>query len=200
MRLCPSCGRVNPPEADLCVYCAAALIKPAAPPWTRTPPTASLEIPIAAQGWLFGGIGAAYDGRTWSDDLLAQLLYIFPLGLFNDFHVYLRQAETRPYISLYAGGYDIPEMDGGGADQFFWAAGGTAGLRYNYDECGSYVFGGGGLGYRRRGGESYDKRDGAVLIFRARFTHFFYKYLGVTGSIQGWNLDLLGSAGAALAL
>jgi hypothetical protein len=202
-RLCPACERPNPPDAYYCIYCGADLAKKPPESWRRTPFTISCEAPFSTNvGWFIGGVGGAYDGGVWSEEFILTPFYYFiiPIGGFNDLHFYLRQAELRPFFSVVGGGYDFPEFEGGGADDFFWTAGGAGGVRYNYDGRGSYLFGSGGLGYRRRGGESYEALDGPVLIFKTRFTHFFHEHIGFTGLLQGWNADIIASGGIVFAI
>jgi len=184
------------------MYCGVRFEEKAVATQQRTPFTISGEIPFSAQaGWLIGGVGCAYDGGGWSDEFIATPIFIFiPLGGFNDLHIYLRRGELRPYVSVIVGGYDLPEFEGYQDDEFFLTVGATGGVRYNYDERGSYLFGGGGPGYRRRGGDPYDARDGAVFVYKTRFTHFFHENIGITGSLQGWNAEVLASGGVAFAL
>ena len=201
-RLCPACGRLNRPEAEYCMYCGIDLAEKAAKPQRRTPFTISGEIPFSAQaGWFIAGVGCAYDAGVWGEELILMPFFLLiPVGAFNDFHVYVRQGELRPFVSALVGGYDLPEFEGGTDDDFFLTVGAAGGVRYNYDGRGSYLYGSGGLGYRRRGGESYEAREGPVLIFKTRFTHFFSEHIGLTGSVQGWNAEILASGGVALGL
>jgi hypothetical protein len=201
-RLCPTCERLNPPEADYCVYCGAAFEIKTAEPYRRTPFAISLEMPFSAQDGLFiAGAGCAYDGGSWGDEFILTPLFIFiPLGAFNDLHIYVRQGPLRPFVSVIAGGYDLPEFEGGSPDDFFVTAGAAGGVRYNYDDRGSYLYGSGGVGFRRRGGEPYDEREGPVAIYKTRFGLFFTKHIAVTGSLLGWNAEVIATGGVAFAL
>lgn len=201
-RLCPACERLNPPEAEYCMYCGASFEVKAVEPHRRTPFTISLEIPFSAENGLFiAGAGCAYDGGNWGDEfILTPLFIIIPLGAFNDLHIYVRQGELRPFVSVIVGGYDLPEFEGYQDDDFFLTAGAAGGARYNYDDRGSYLYGSGGVGYRRRGGDPYDAREGPVAIYKTRFALFFTKHMAVTGSLMGWNAEVLASGGIAFGL
>ena len=190
-RLCPSCEKLNGPEASFCIYCGRDLDLGRSEAATRRGPTVTLE-PSLSFFFRFTELGpgfsfAAEGGRVREEiTMFAVLDADYRLhydGVFfaSGTHFYFTNYALRPYaavdVSLWNYGDDVIAELGPGA-----------GVRYDYGRRGSFFYCGAGFGarafpaWREHGPDTYEWDS--QFWARFRLTQYYADFAGVSFAAQ----------------
>jgi hypothetical protein len=189
-RLCPSCAKLNGPEASFCIYCGRDLDLGRSEAATRRGPAVTLE-PSLSFFFRFTELGpgfsfAAEGGRVREEITMFAALDVDD-GLDYDgvffasgTHLYLTDDALRPYaavdVSLWAPDSVIAELGPG------------AGVRYDYGRRGSFFYCGAGFGaqtyrvWQEHGPDTYEWD--AQFWAKSRLTHYYADFAGVSFAAQ----------------
>ncbi len=189
-RLCPSCEKLNGPEASFCIYCGRDLDVGRSRPATRRGPAVTLE-PSLSFFFRFTELGPGFsfaaEGGRVREEVTTFVVLDADYGLdfdgvflASDTHIYFTSYALRPYVgidvSLWVYEDVIAEFGPG------------AGVRYNYDGRGSFFYCGAGFGVRgfptwqEHGPETYELDSQFSAKFR--LTRFYADHAGVTFAAQ----------------
>ena len=190
-RLCPSCEKLNGPEASFCVYCGRDLNVGRSEAAARRGPVVTLE-PSLSFFFRFTEIGPGFsfaaEGGPVREEftIFAALDADFGLeydGVFfaSGTHFYFTDDALRPYatVDVNLWSYD---------DDVFGEFGPGAGIRYDYGLRGSFFYCGASFGVRtfpvwqEYGPETYEWD--AQFWAKSRLTHYYADYAGVSFAAQ----------------